>query len=296
MLCGKDGYSDWDRYVLQECLRYVDMHSIHYYSMGDTHGKNISSVYAAERAISICSSLIDVARCEFDLSCFPEMHLVSTRAKSKTRPKICFDEWNVWDPIRAPGQKGAEERYTLSDALAVAIWLNVFVRNAHEVGMANIAQSVNVISPLMTTPTGLWKQTTYWPLKLFATYMQGKSVPLQVRSPRYDGETFPEWVRSTVAVPFIDASAALSDDGYINLAVVNSDEENSHEVRLHGFSECAGTQADVYTVGGAAFSAADTNSEDNNTISIRESKWDVRPGGYTFEKLSFTLLRWRIKT
>jgi hypothetical protein len=36
----------------------------------------------------------------------------------------------VWDPIRAEGSKGAEENYTLSDALAVASWLNVFVRKS----------------------------------------------------------------------------------------------------------------------------------------------------------------------
>jgi len=36
------------------------------------------------------------------------------------RPKICFDEWNIWDPVRAPGDKGAEERYTVSDMLAMA--------------------------------------------------------------------------------------------------------------------------------------------------------------------------------
>ena len=60
----------------------------------------------------------------------------------------CFDEWNVWDPNRALGEKGAEEHYDLSDALAVAAWLNVFVRKADIVKIACIAQSVNVISPV----------------------------------------------------------------------------------------------------------------------------------------------------
>lgn len=32
VLCGQDGCSDWDRYVLQECIRYTDMHSIHLYT------------------------------------------------------------------------------------------------------------------------------------------------------------------------------------------------------------------------------------------------------------------------
>jgi alpha-N-arabinofuranosidase len=32
ILCGKTGYDDWDRYVLQECIQYTDMHSIHIYT------------------------------------------------------------------------------------------------------------------------------------------------------------------------------------------------------------------------------------------------------------------------
>lgn len=32
ILCGETGYSDWDRYVLQECIQYIDMHSIHIYT------------------------------------------------------------------------------------------------------------------------------------------------------------------------------------------------------------------------------------------------------------------------
>jgi alpha-N-arabinofuranosidase len=91
------------------------------------------------------------------------------------RPKICFDEWNIWDPVRAPGDKGAEERYTVSDMLAMDVWCNVFIRQSAHVGMANITQSVNVISPLMTTDTGLFKQTTWWVYLLFAKYMRGRT-------------------------------------------------------------------------------------------------------------------------
>lgn len=37
---------------------------------------------------------------------------------------------------------------------------------------------MNVISPLTTSPTGLLKQTTWFPLLLFATYMRGKALDL----------------------------------------------------------------------------------------------------------------------
>lgn len=38
ILCGKDGYSNWDRYVLQECISVTDMHSIHLYTADKEYG------------------------------------------------------------------------------------------------------------------------------------------------------------------------------------------------------------------------------------------------------------------
>lgn len=293
ILCGKDGISDWDRYVLQQCIRHVDMHSIHYYSMGRSHWKNMSSVYGAERAIQVCSSLIDLARCEVDMAPYPDVSLINMKPKSATRPSICFDEWNVWDPERAPGNRGAEEVYTLSDGLAVAVWLNVFIRNAKELGMATIAQSVNVISPLMTSPNGLWRQTTYYPLLLFSRYMHGRAVAVHVRTALYDGPTFPDWIESTCRVPKLDVSAAVSDDGWVNVAVVNPNEDSDVVATLDGLKVNEGQDAEVYTVGGNGFDASDANIEGVEKIGIRESRWDGKGMAYSFERLSFTLLRWK---
>ncbi|KAH6894660.1 alpha-l-arabinofuranosidase [Thelonectria olida] len=294
VLCGKDGISDWDRYTLQQCVRWIDMHSIHYYSMGKGHYTNISSVYAAERAIQVCSSLIDLARCEFDMSCFPDVDRICTKPKSKKRPTICFDEWNVWDPERAPGNKGAEELYTLSDGLAVAVWLNIFIRNSRELGMATIAQSVNVISPLMTTPRGVWKQTTYFPLLLFSKFMRGKAVSVHVQTPTYDGPTFPEWIQSTVTVPKLDVSASIDDEGWMNVAVVNSDDAHSFSTKIDGVRK--GAEVQVYSMGGERFLATDTNSEEDEKIYVLESTWRETGEAFKFERLSFNLLRWKVST
>ena len=190
------------------------MHSINIYTADKEHLPNVSAPLSAERAIEMAASLIDLAR---------------VITKTPHRPTICFDEWNVWDPIRAPGEDGAEELYTLSDALAVAVWLNVFVRQAKYVGMANIAQSVNVISPLMTTKPGLVKQTSYYTLELFSKYMRGKMLGVHVSSGTYTGRTNPEWIATTVDVPWLDVSGALGDDGYINISVVNISDEQDME-------------------------------------------------------------------
>ncbi|KAI1815707.1 glycoside hydrolase superfamily [Poronia punctata] len=278
VLCGQDGTTSWDHTVLQACVPVVDMHSIHVYTAaGTSHIKNVTAPLAAERAIRIAASQIELARIERGV------------AVSKPPTKICFDEWNVWDPDRAPGDKGAEETYTLSDALAVAVWLNVFVRQSRYIGMANIAQTVNVISPLMTTEKGIVKQSTWWPLLLFSKYMHGWTLATHVRAGTYNGETFPSWLQGTLeeGASWLDVSASVDEQGYVNLAVVNINESEDFEVVVKGVE---GKKVSVYTVTAPQVSA--TNTAAKEEVSIAESEWNG-DGPYKFAKHSFTMLRWK---
>ncbi|GAM84523.1 hypothetical protein ANO11243_025190 [Dothideomycetidae sp. 11243] len=288
ILCGETGYSTWDTYVLKECIKHsehalggsataslIDMHSIHIYTAAQEHHANATAPRSAERAIQITAGLIDLARIENRI---PE---------TVPRQTICFDEWNVWDPKRAPGELGAEEKYTLSDALAVAVWLNVFIRQSKYIGMANIAQSVNVISPLMTTKSGLMKQTSWWPLLLYSKYMRGWTIGVNVRCEEYEGQTEPKWIRGTIETPFLDVSCARSDDGFVSLAVVNVHEQKSFSTNLEGI----GGSIDVYTVTGSH--AMVTNTESEQEVGVEESKWDAS-GKFTFPKHSLTMLRWKV--
>jgi alpha-N-arabinofuranosidase len=250
------------------------------------HYANAVSPRAAERAIEITSSLIDLARCDFDVEVWPNQ--LDTKPKSTHKPTICFDEWNIWNDKRAPGNTGAEELYDVSDMLGVAVWLNVFVRQSKYVGMATVAQSVNVISPLMTTPRGVIKQTTYWPLLLFSRYMRGKTLAAHVCANAYTGRTFPAWLESTSDTPLLDVSAALSDDGYVNLAVVNISEEKPMSTSMPSTSGVVS----VFVVGGKVNGIRDNNTEGSEKVYVRESKWNGH-GAFTFESHSFTLLRWK---
>lgn len=289
ILCGKDGPTHWDHHVLKECLTYdvhalgnkdhtclIDMHSIHIYTAGKGHAQNATAPRSAERSIQVAAALIDLARIENKVpSRFP-------------RQKICFDEWNVWDPERAPGWEGAEEKYTLSDALAVGVWLNVFVRQSQHVGMATIAQSVNVISPLMTSPEGLMKQTTWWPLLLFSKYMRGWAVGVHLAGAEYEGETRPEWIRGTIETPWLDVSAAVDDEGVVSLAVVNVHEERAFVTRIEGVP--AGADVEVFTVTGPSVDSV--NTAESQEVGIQKSRWEAQ-GEYEFPKASLTMLRWK---
>lgn len=289
VLCGEKGYDEWDAHVLQNCLKphiselggdinkpLISMHSIHAYTRGATHYMNATSPRNAERAIQICASLIDYAR------------IVNGIPPSVPRQRICFDEWNAWDPKAWPGEEGAEQIYDLSDALAVAVWLNLFVRQSKYVGMANIAQSVNVLSPLITSKDGIVKQASWHPLWLFSNYMRGHAVAVHVCCGEYEGETEPAWVRGAIETPWLDVSAVLSDDGVMNLAVVNVHESKDFAVDLHGVGK---GNVEVHTVDGSDVKAI--NSKDKEGVTLKTSSWDGQ-GQYTFAKHTFTLLRWKI--
>lgn len=286
ILCGETGTTSWDYYTLKQCLKptkvtltsnptpLIDMHSIHMYTASKDHLQNATAPLAAERAIEIASSLIDLARIENGVG------------PDEPRPTLCFDEWNVWDPMRAEGRFGAEETYTLSDALAVGVFLNVFVRKSRDLGMACIAQSVNVISPLMTSPTGITKQTTWWPLLLFSKYMRGWTIAAHVACGSYNGDTSPAWLRSVKDTPWLDVSAVLSDDGFVNLVTINVHEQKDFEVKVEG----AKGPVTVFTVTGADVTV--TNMKGKEEVGVKETTWDGQ-GHYVFPKHSLTLMRWK---
>ncbi len=277
ILCGETGTTSWDHQVLQAAIPWSDMHSIHIYTCSNEHIPNVVAPLSAERAIETEAALIDIARIENKIP------------SSVPQTKICFDEWNVWDPERAPGDKGGEELYTLSDTLAVGVWLNVFIRQSKYVGMANIAQTVNVISPLMTTKTGIVKQATWWPLLLLCKYMRGYTVNVHVNCSAYDGPTQPEWLQGvlTEGASWLDVSACINKEGFVTLAVVNISETKDFAVDLAG----VGKEVTVYTVNGPDVKSV--NTAENETVKITESTWNGA-GKYTFPKHSITMMRWKL--
>lgn len=293
ILGGSDGLEGtlWDSHILHHCLQpiadhfspfaktpLIDMHSIHIYTIADKHVPNALAPLSAEKAIQTTSALIDAA-------------LIANKVvikDSSWRPKICFDEWNVWDPKRAEGEKGGEEKYTLSDALAVGIWLNVFVRQSDKLGMACLAQAVNVLGPLLTSEKGMVKQTIWWPLWLFSKYMNGERVSAWVKCGAYEGETEPKWLGAMREIGWLDVSACVDEDGWCNVAVVNVNEQRGWKTEIKGLKT---GEVAVWTVSGSEVWVNNVSGNDKEVVA-RESTWNGE-GMFTFPKHSLTMLRWR---
>jgi len=210
--CGENGWSDWDRTVVDGLARDVDHHSIHIYTGSADYWSNLLAPHQAERALRTCRAMIDRAR---------------YLQRVEHEIGIAYDEWNVWYRERAEGS-GLEERYTLADALAVAAYLNVFVRHCRSVRIANLAQLVNVIAPIVTSPDGLFLQTIYRPLGLVAQHTQELALDVLVDCDTVDHQDPPApdpWPHRVADLgPFKLLDVAATRDPatrHLTLAVVN---------------------------------------------------------------------------
>ena len=194
-------YLEWDRQVLEYLGSYADYISLHRY-VGNTGGDTLDFL-AVTNAIDRQIEEVD-AVCRF----------VQARKRSKKRAYLCFDEWKVWYRARTPkdldgkGQLAPhllEEVYNLEDALVVAGFLNSFIRHADVLKIANLAQIVNVIAPLMTRGDELLVQSIFYPLEMYSRRREGVSLLPAVQGPSYESKTNGQ-------VHFIDTSAILNQD------------------------------------------------------------------------------------
>jgi len=155
---GLPTYMEWDRQALDYLGDLADYISLHRY-VGNR--ANDTPDYLA------ITNSIDRQIEEMDAAC----RFVQARRRSKKRAYLCFDEWNVWYKARSSDGQGKfaphliEEVYNLEDALVVAGFLNSFIRHADVLKIANIAQIVNVIAPILTDGDKMLLQSTFFVLR-----------------------------------------------------------------------------------------------------------------------------------
>jgi alpha-N-arabinofuranosidase len=216
-------YMEWDRTVLEYIGSYADYISLHRY-VGNPRS-NTADYLAVTNSIDQQIEKMD-AVCRF----------VQARNKSKKRHYLCFDEWNVWYRARsAEDTNGSgkfappliEEHYNLEDALVVAGFLNSFIRHADVLKIANIAQIVNVIAPILTRGDDMLLQTIYYSFLMYAQRQDGIALQPVVKGPGYESASYGY-------VNDIDTSAILGD-GLLHVFLVNRSIKETAEIEIdHG--------------------------------------------------------------
>jgi alpha-L-arabinofuranosidase len=258
--CGESGWSDWDQEVIPGLAEFVRWHSIHIYTGSDDYWTDVLAPHQAERAVRIAAALIEKARYNQRIA-----HPIY----------IAYDEWNVWFRERE-GIDGLEERYSLADALAVTTYLHGFVRNAKVVKMANLAQLVNVIAPIVTSPDGLFLQSIYHPLRLFADHLGTAAVDVDVECDRHElteaslPDPWPHRVADLGPFPVLDVVATVrGPGGQLMISVVNRspDADVTAEIRIAGSPPA--TTAVIEEVNGADWKVTNSFAQPE-AVCVRE--------------------------
>ncbi|MGI9069783.1 MAG: alpha-N-arabinofuranosidase [Bryobacteraceae bacterium] len=267
----------WNRTVLNYLKEHVDYLSLHMYvgnPENDYYEFQASTVDLANR-IKITEGVIRDALWD---------------APRNKKIHIAWDEWNVWYRARGDKERGRrilEEHYNLEDALVVSSFLNTFVNHAHIVKIANMAQLVNVIAPIFTNKEGLFLQTIYYPLQLFATNCHGNALDLLVESPTYTSKKVGE-------VPYFDVSAAYDSNGSIVLNVTNRDRDHPLDAVFELQNKRFNGEFQTFEVNGP-----DIKAENNfNSTLVKTTQKSVAANDttlkYTFPAHSFTMLKGRL--
>jgi len=202
---------------------------------------------------------------------------------------IAWDEWNVWYRARGNQQRGRrilEEHYNLEDALVVATFLNTFVNHAQSVKMANMAQLVNVIAPIFTNEQGLFLQTIYHPLQLFANNTRGKALDLFVDSPKYKSRRFDD-------IPYLNTSAAY-ENGSLVINVVNRHKDQPIEAEFELEDKQFTGPVSVSEVNGPDIKAENDFGKMPVKVTERTAAADGRKTRVKFAPHSYTMLKTRV--
>jgi alpha-N-arabinofuranosidase len=251
----------------------MDYISLHHYS-GNRNGDHLQFMAITtqvENIIRITDGIINEVRSKY---------------KIRKPIYIAFDEYNVW--YRAWVDQKLEEKYNLQDALVVASYLNTFLRQAHIVKMANMAQLVNVIAPMMVTDDKLWFQPIFYPLQLFAQNCRGVSLQTYVDCDRYDAGDYK-------AVPYLDVSSSFNaESGEVILNVVNRHPDKAIETQIF----CQSGKWDKKAVASEVNSPSLTDQNSEKEQKVRSVVREVSTVGdsfrHTFPAHSFTQVKLKL--
>ena len=169
-------YMTWDDEVLSYIGDFADYISLHCY-VGNYENNSKNYFYKAKNFDVQIQDMASVCR------------FVQAKSRSKKRIQLSFDEWNVWyranelEKVRIKAPHLLEEVYNQEDALICAAYLLSFIRNADCLKIANIAQIVNVIAPILTDGDKMLIQSIYYPFVMMSKRREGISLKTVTESP-----------------------------------------------------------------------------------------------------------------
>lgn len=190
---------------------------------------------------------------------------------------LVVDEWGTWYAVE-PGTnpRFLYQQNSLRDALVAALTFDIFHNHSDRVGMACIAQTVNVLQAMVLTDGASMLLTpTYHVYEMNTVHHDAWSLPIVLESP--------EFSVGSITLPTLSASASKSDDATVNLSVSNlsAQKDENLAVDIRGSS--------TQKVQGRILTASTINA--HNTFDKNQEVKPVEFDGFTVSdgRLSLTI-------
>ena len=266
----------WNRTVLQTLRNQADYIALHTYI--NNRDNDLERFLAWSQTIDY---YIDVT----------EGLIRQVRTGPNPRPiYIAYDEWNVW--YRTGNREKLEEIYNFEDALAMGMFFNSFFRHANIVKMANLAQMVNVIAPIMTNKQGLFLQPIYFPIVEYGKQRGNAALDVFVSAPTYQLQNRPP-------LRYLDVSASYNaKDRAIYVNVLNRSKDKDISTRIENQEGQLESTVGVWEMNNADLKATHTFGNDQKLRPVTRTITAALQNGsfnYTFPAHSLTILRLKLK-
>ncbi len=164
--------------------------------------------------------------------------------------------------------------------------LNAFIRHASSVRMANLAQLVNVIAPMLSRPNGLLLQTTFYPFELFARTCGDLALDVT-----WSSDTFS--AGDHTGVRLLDVAASLDErTRRVSVYIVNRDPDGPRDVEVSFADARPRSEVEINTITGPDAAAVNTWDAPTRVVTTT-SRGSMGPGSTlitTLPALSVTAL------
>jgi alpha-N-arabinofuranosidase len=158
----------------------------------------------------------------------------SSRVGKKSHLELAVDEWNElgWELFDNIPKNDLPETYTLAHAIYTAGFLNVMIRHAADVTMANYSPTVNTRGLIYAGSRGVVLRSTYYVFQMYRHCVNGQAVKTMSESPLLEGSK----------APLLDAVGVI-DEGKVRIFAANLHPEQPVQchINFEGISIDGGT-------------------------------------------------------
>ena len=182
----------------------------------------------------------------------------------------------------------------------MGMFFNTFFRHADVVKMANLAQMVNVIAPMMTNKQGMFLQPTFFPIAEYSKQRGNVALSAHVASPEYtlSAQGGRGGQGQGPQISYLDVSSTFNpQEKTVFVNVLNRSKDKDIATSVECQEGKLGTSVEVWQMNHPDLKATHTFGDDQKVVpSTKTMQAQVANNAlrYTFPAHSLTILKLKV--